>query len=458
MRRVGGSLAALAVLQALVGNTGTASAKPDPLLIARAGHVSGIARPEARLSARGATRPSDTCTTSDRQKNFRADCASTGRPVNETWMAAVGSSYVAGANDYNSYNGNSDFGYYTSGNAKAWTDNGPLDLFPEGPDHAAGDPGVAIDVNGVVYFSGIYFDYSDCSVGGNELARYDPGSGTWSYYQINDNSDSAFQDKPAVAVDDRHVFESWTRYDSCTGGGFSPIKVAAFSAGPTSVPPAAILKVPGSVYSQGSALATDGQGGFWITWEEYPSPTATIGAIWLAHWRGFHPGWDTPQKISPDGFKDLPSPLPGFGFRTDSFPAITLTDGQPNVVWCSNDTGVGRAYWWLDGTSFIVSDSGGDQFFPSAATQSDGQIAISWSQTDQPTQTYDQYLSVGGVAQKVSTKSSHPFDDQFFFGSFIGDYSGMAVVTTEPHPIWTDIRRADPQFGGKAEDAVVFAS
>jgi len=134
-----------------------------------------------------------------------------------------------------------------------------------------------------------------------------------------------------------------------------------------------------------------------------------------------------------------------------------MVDGHPNVVWCSYDTGVGRTYWWADETIAIVSDSGGDQFFPSVGTQSDGQVAISWSQTDQATVTYDQYLSVGGVAVRVSTESSHPFDDPFFFGSFIGDYNGMAVVTIDPHPIWTDIRRPDRHYGGKAEDAVVFA-
>ena len=42
----------------------------------------------------------------------------------------------------------------------------------------------------------------------------------------------------AVAVDSRHVFESWTQYGSCSGVGVpSPIRVAVFPAGPTSVPP-----------------------------------------------------------------------------------------------------------------------------------------------------------------------------------------------------------------------------
>src|SRR5207248_11740094 len=136
------------------------------------------------------------------------------------------------------------------------------------------------------------FSYTDCNYGGNELARYDPNRASWSYYQIANNSDTEFEDKPAVAIDGQHVFESWTQYGSCTGVGVpSPIKVAVFPLGGQSVPPLAILKVPHSHYSQGSSMATDGHGGFWITWEEFPSSSATVGSIWLAHWKGVGQGW-----------------------------------------------------------------------------------------------------------------------------------------------------------------------
>src|SRR2546425_991268 len=205
----------------------------------------------------------------------------------------------------------------------------PLALFPHGPDTAAGDPGLAIDTAGVVYYSGIYFDYFDCNVGGLELARRDPSNGTWTYYQILPNSDLQFQDKPAIMQDGRHVFVSWTKYASCTGIGVaSPIVVAVFHSGATSGPPIKTVKVPGSTYSQGSAMAADGRGGFWIAWEEFPSPDATIGSIQLAHWRP-GVGWVGPQTISPAGVVDPPSPLPGVFFRDNSFPVITVGRGQP---------------------------------------------------------------------------------------------------------------------------------
>src|SRR5438128_6486765 len=308
---------ALLVAGALIGTlSNLAAASPQPL--ARGGHVSNVARPDARGKAFRGLAPGATCMTPG-ATNYKADCNSIGRPTNETSIAYNGTTFVAGANDYNSWNGNADLGYYTSSDAKTWTDNGPLDLFAQGTYHAAGDPGLAIDAAGVSYYSGIYFDYFDCNIGGLELARRDPGTGTWSYYQIAANSDARFQDKPAIMQDGKHVFVSWTQYGSCTGVGVtSPIKIAVFHTGPNSKGPSTILSVPGSTYSQGSAMASDGRGGFWVTWEEYPSADATVGAIKMVHYdhRG---GFGPVHTLSPAGFMDLPSPLPGFAFRNDSF-------------------------------------------------------------------------------------------------------------------------------------------
>src|SRR5207249_2873809 len=69
-----------------------------------------------------------------------------------------------------------------------------------------------------------------------------------------------------------------------------------------------------------------------------------------------------------------------------------------------------------------VSDTGGDQFFPAVATDLNGGLAISYSQTMQSNSSYDRYLVQGGPATKVSTASSLPNNDTFFGGSFIGDY------------------------------------
>src|SRR5207253_392543 len=152
----------------------------------------------------------------------------------------------------NSYNGQGQNGYYWSTDAKMWNDGGPIDVFPHNMNNGAGDPGVAIDANGVVYYSSIFFNFYNCGVGGVELLRRNPSNGSWTYYQIAANSTGAFQDKPAITIDSSRACVSWTQFGSCSGAGVtSPIKVAVFPTGAASVAPTAVLTVPGSTYSQG---------------------------------------------------------------------------------------------------------------------------------------------------------------------------------------------------------------
>ncbi len=432
-------LAATAAAQASGGAGGGAGSFRDRLV--REGRVSGVVRPDAAAPAGAPSSPLASCSAPG-NTNYMADCASTGWPTNETTVATNGSTFVAGANDYNSYNNHAQLGYYWSSNGTTWNDGGPLDFYAHDPDNGAGDPGVAIDGDGVVYYSNIFFSYTDPTVGGVELARRDPATGTWAYYQIADNTDSTFQDKPAEVISGHHLFECWTFF-----GSGSTIQVAQFRLGPNANPPTQVFEVPGTGNSQGCAMAADGHGGFWITWEEGSS-------IRLGHWlRGF---WSDLWKVSPQGFRDLPSPLPGYNFRTDSFPSVAVVRGSPYVVWASYDSGAGRTYLWAHGTLTTVSDTGGDQFFASIGSSPSG-YAISWSQTG-PKRTFDQYLWFQGAVSRISTARSKPNKDCRFDppGSFIGDYNSTIMNGAEPMPIWTDLRRHSQACDGRAQDAMVY--
>jgi hypothetical protein len=149
--------------------------------------------------------------------------------------------------------------------------------------------------------------------------------------------------------------------------------------------------------------------------------------------------------------------LPGYRFRTDSFPSIALVDGSPYVVWASDDTGTGRTYLSAHGTVSAVSDAGGDQFFASIGASAQG-YAISWSQTG-PSKTFDQYLWFSGQVTKISTGRSKPNKDCRFDprGSFIGDYNSTIMNGPTPMPIWTDVRRHSLACDGRAQDAMVYA-
>jgi hypothetical protein len=239
----------------------------------------------------------------------------------------------------------------------------------------------------------------------------------------------------------------------------SPIKVAIFPQGASSVPPTTILSVPGSTNSQGSSIQGDGTGGFWIAWEEYPTPSSTIGSIKLVHYTG---SFGAVQTISPAGFMDLPSPLPGFSFRDNSFPALTVVAGTPEVTWTSYDTGVGRAYLWTPTQpATIVSNTGGSQFFPAITGDGSGGVFVSFSQINAGNPTYDQWVAhvtgAGTTTTKVSTASSFPNNDAFFSGGFIGDYNGITSTAGVAHPSWTDIRGPDPNFPGFEMDAFVYS-
>jgi len=447
----------------------------QPAPIARGAHVSGSARfqPNRPPGGGGGGSQPATCSAPD-ATNKKVNCHGTGRPVNETWIAAApsGTTLYAGANDYNSYNGQGQDGFYWSTDSGAtWNDAGPLDVFAHNTNNGAGDPGLAVDANGVIYYSSLFFNFNRCGVGGVELLRRAASSTSWSTYQIAANSSTSFQDKPAIAVGGSNVYVSWTQFGSCSGVGVtSPIKVAVFATGASSSAPASVLTVPGSTYSQGSSIAPDGAGGFWVTWEEYPSSSATVGSIRVAHYNGTT--WGSPQTISPSGFADLPSPLPGFSFRNDSFPALTVVAGVPKVVWTSYDSGVGRAYLWNGSSVAAVTPNDTStldhQFFPAIAPDGAGGVYVSFSQAN-PTYTdhqgraiaYDQVLadvtSTGTTLTTVSTAPSFPNSDAFFSGQFIGDYNGMTSIGTTARPIWTDVRGANPSYPGNEMDGMVFA-
>ena len=278
--------------------------------------------------------------------NTVANCKSDGFPAVEPTVAANRNLVVAAAADYNSYNGQPQFGFYWSRDGRRWSDAGPLDIFPHGETNAGGDPLIAIDERGVVYYAGMFFSYTECEVGGVELLRRDPATGRWSRTELAKNGKDVLQDRPGLAVEGNTIFYAWAVFDSCEGNAVeSPLKVALVPAGPRPTAPRRVLDVPGTRYSQGAAPAGDGRGGFWLAWEEYPDAVANSGSIRIAHWSPKQ-GWNEPKTISPPGFRDLPEPLPGFDVDTSSVPAIAISNGVPHVVWASADSGRGRIYLW----------------------------------------------------------------------------------------------------------------
>src|SRR5439155_8078276 len=121
---------------------------------------------------------------------------------------------------------------YWSRDGRSWLDAGPLDVFPHDDRSPGGDPQLAVDSRGVVYYSAVRFSFTRCDVGGVELLRRDPASGAWRVTEVAQNSRTALQDSPSITVDSRTLYLAWTRFDSCTGDdGPSQLRVALLATG-----------------------------------------------------------------------------------------------------------------------------------------------------------------------------------------------------------------------------------
>ena len=433
-----------AVMAAAYSATQPPSQPAKKQLLQRGPHVSAALQPFAIATPPKKARPARSGVVSCSRPgptNHVANCKSRSRPAVEPWIVARGRLLVAAASDYDSWNGQAALGFYWSQDGRSWFDAGPLDLFPHEEKSAGGDPQLAIDAHGVVYYSAVRFSFTRCDLGGVELLRRDPVSGTWRPVEIAQNSKEALQDRPSIAVDERTLYFSWTRFDSCRGDdGPSHLQVALLPAGSAAARPTSVLTVPSSTFSQGATIGADGRDGFWLAWEEYSDAYAATGWIELAHWSPAA-GWNVPLRISPPQFRDLPSPLPGFRFSTTSAPVIAVVRGEPRVAWASSDSGVGRVYLWSPSGLSAVLDRGGDQLLPALAPDGLGGVAVSFSRADRRRHTLDRLVATSGRTRVVSTAPSYPNEDAFFSGRFIGDYTGLALVGGTPAPIWTDLRR-----------------
>lgn len=437
------TLAATVVTALSLQLRGDAS-RPKQELLRRPARASAILQPFAVAGApKKARRPRSSIASCLRPgpTNTVANCKSDGLPAVEPWVAANTRLVVASAADYNSYNGRPQFGFYWSKDGRRWFDGGPLDIFPHADANAGGDPLIAIDTRGVVYYAGMFFSYTRCDIGGVELLRRDPATGRWSRTELASNGKTVLQDRPGFAVEGRTVVYAWARFDSCEGSQVeSRLKVALLSSGPVAGPPRRVLDVPGSVYSQGAAPAGDGRGGFWLAWEEYPDATANVGSIKLVHWAPVE-GWSEPKTISPPSFRDLPDPLPGFRLDTSSVPAIAVSKGVPHVVWASADSGPGRIFLWTPKGIETLHDAGGDQLLPAVAADGGDDVIVSFSRAKPRSGRIDRLLWRHGRVQVISSAPSYPRNDTFFTGRFIGWNSGLAFFHGRPISVWPDLRR-----------------
>lgn len=216
---------------------------------------------------------------------------------------------------------------------------------------AGGDPAVAFDSRGNVYYSGLGFDRTmpPSTVAVNRGTFDSTGALSWGppTFINPTTSPSILNDKPWVAVDSNasspfrdRVYVTWTRFifQAHTGRYVqSPISfVYSTDGGKTFTSPKLI--VGNVLYGQGSHPAIGPDGTLYVFWDG-ATRLATLDSIWVVKSTDGGVTWSKPVAVSP--LVDI-IPVADTAFRVNSYPAAAIApDGTAYVTWSSlmSDTG-----------------------------------------------------------------------------------------------------------------------
>ena len=210
---------------------------------------------------------------------------------------------------------------------------------------AGGDPSVAFDSRGHVYYSGLGFDRTapPSTVAVNKGTFDSSGNLTWGAPTFINatTAPSTLNDKPWIAVDSHpsspfrdRVYVSWSRFIFNAHNGRyvqSPISlVYSKDGGATFSAPQLI--VGNVLYSQGSHPTVAPDGTVYVFWDG-STRKATLDSIWVVKSTDGGVTWSKPVAVSQ--LVDI-IPVANTLFRNNSFPAAAVAaDGSVYVTWAS---------------------------------------------------------------------------------------------------------------------------
>lgn len=271
--------------------------------------------------------------------------------VTGTWTCQIGSNPCSAFGD--GYSGT----YYSNDGGETWccaskpdgSDIGTLipgvEHFVGGQYDAGGDPSVAFDSRGHVYYAGLGFDRTapPNTVAVNKGSFDSGGHLSWAnpVFINQTTAPSTLNDKPWLAVDSHvassfrdNVYVTWTRFifNPKTGRYVqSPIAVAVSrDAGQTFSGPQLI--VGNVLYSQGSRPVVGPDGTVYVFWDG-ATRMATLDSIWVVKSTDGGQTWNSPVAVSP--LVTL-IPVANTAFRNNSYPAADVApNGDIYVAWDS---------------------------------------------------------------------------------------------------------------------------
>jgi hypothetical protein len=214
-----------------------------------------------------------------------------------------------------------------------------------GPYDAGGDPAVAFDSRGHVYYAGLGFDRTQPpnTVAVNKGTFDTHGNLTWGLptFINQTTAPSTLNDKEWIAVDSNvsspfrdRVYVTWTRFVFNPHNGRyvqSPIAVAVSSDGGRTFSDPQLI-VGNVLYSQGSRPVVGPDGTVYVFWDG-STRLATLDSTWVVKSVDGGMTWSKPVAVSE--LVDIIPPA-NTAFRVNSFPAAAVApNGDVYVTWSS---------------------------------------------------------------------------------------------------------------------------
>ncbi|TLZ72691.1 MAG: exo-alpha-sialidase [Methanobacteriota archaeon] len=270
--------------------------------------------------------------------------------ITRTWTCTIDGTPCSALGD--AYSGT----YYSNDGGATWccvaTDPSHLGTLIPGVERltggiydAGGDPSLAFDSQGHVFFAGLGFDRTAApnTVAVNKGTFDSEGALTWGppTFINPTNSPSTLNDKEWIGADTHagspfqdRVYVSWTRFLFNPHNGRyvqSPIAFVFSSDGGATFSDPQLI-VSNVLYDQGSRVVVGPDGTVYVFWEG-STRFASFNSIWMVASSDGGVSWSKPVAVAPA--VDI---IPPFNtvFRVNSFPAADIApDGTLYVAWSS---------------------------------------------------------------------------------------------------------------------------